>query len=401
MKTVSGKEGERQLFSIETLRLVAIAAFSIFTLNGAAAESLDTTTDEIVSNGAGAIDYENAQPVPLPAVAWLPEMDGVVSSGSMGKSGAVSGKLGSGKQAPVTLVPKSRLGKTATLWESSIVTPSEYGTANHPYTTSRIDLTDTGTVSALYPNSATGKLFARDGFVTYSCSAALIGNGLVVTAAHCVSEFGTGRYFTDIRFAPAYFDGVAPFGVWDGAKAVVKSSYLQGTDVCASFARGVVCKNDIAIVTLKPLKGKYPGEKAGYYGYAWGGYGFVDTETKGPIAQLHQIGFSADHDRNNRLQRTDAQGEVSDSVMANNTVWGSRLSSGSSGGPLLINYGVAAKLSGTGYGFDADYNQVVGVTSWGYTATGVKMQGSSPFLSTNIEALVKRACRDDAAACQL
>jgi hypothetical protein len=38
------------------------------------------------------------------------------------------------------------------------------------------------------------------------------------------------------------------------------------------------------------------------------------------------------------------------------------------------------------------HNVVVGVTSWGYIDTAVKEQGASPFLITNIQALVTAAC---------
>lgn len=98
------------------------------------------------------------------------------------------------------------------------------------------------------------------------------------------------------------------------------------------------------------------------------------------------------------MQRTDSQGYVN-TTMVNNTVWGSRLTGGSSGGPALTNLGMAATLSGTTYGTYATFNTVVGVTSWGYNDTAMKAQGASPFLSTNIGKLVTTACAAYPAAC--
>jgi hypothetical protein len=85
--------------------------------------------------------------------------------------------------------------------------------------------------------------------------------------------------------------------------------------------------------------------------------------------------------------------------MSNNTVWGSRQTGGSSGGPEIVNLGMPPVLNGTGYGTDADFNIVVGVTSWGYTDTAVKQQGASPFTSGNIVPLVNAACTNYPLAC--
>ena len=98
------------------------------------------------------------------------------------------------------------------------------------------------------------------------------------------------------------------------------------------------------------------------------------------------------------MQRTDSQGNV-DATMANNTVWGSRQTGGSSGGPELVNLGIVASLNGTSVGTDGDSNIVVGVTSWGSTNTNVKRQGASPFTSDNVLLLYNDACGDFPKAC--
>ena len=98
------------------------------------------------------------------------------------------------------------------------------------------------------------------------------------------------------------------------------------------------------------------------------------------------------------MQRTDSQGFV-DATQSDNTVWGSRQTGGSSGGPELVNLGQAAVLDGVSLGDGEGYNIVIGVTSWGYTDDVTKEQGASPFTANNIASLVDTACADFPAAC--
>lgn len=55
------------------------------------------------------------------------------------------------------------------------------------------------------------------------------------------------------------------------------------------------------------------------------------------------------------------------------------MTGGSSGGPWMANLGVDAVVSGTNYGDQALRDIVMGVTSWGYTSTNIKLQGASFF----------------------
>ena len=85
--------------------------------------------------------------------------------------------------------------------------------------------------------------------------------------------------------------------------------------------------------------------------------------------------------------------------MAGNTVWGSRQTGGSSGGPEAVNLGIRSSLT-TPVGSEGDPNIVVGVTSWGYASATIKEQGASPFKSTNIVTLVTSVCAANPAACK-
>jgi hypothetical protein len=91
------------------------------------------------------------------------------------------------------------------------------------------------------------------------------------------------------------------------------------------------------------------------------------------------------------MQRDDSQGFRA-SNFSNNTIIGSLMTGGSSGGPWVVNLGLPPSLSGTGFGTAASHNLIVGVTSWGYINTAVKQQGASPFTNGNIIVLVNVAC---------
>jgi hypothetical protein len=96
------------------------------------------------------------------------------------------------------------------------------------------------------------------------------------------------------------------------------------------------------------------------------------------------------------MQRTDSLGYV-DPASSDNTVWGSRQTGGSSGGPNLVNLGIPGRFDGN---WMIDFNIVVGVTSWGYTDTSIKIAGSSPFTSRNITVLVDEVCSAYPDACE-
>jgi len=363
--------------------------------------------------GAGTIDFENAKPMPLPMALSAPQiLRGGAAAMPLGAPGFKPGSRGNSTSPRDTAV-----GNEAQAWgpaipqgmavgvetqAGGIPVPQEYGTSDHPFTTSRVDLATNNSVSKLYPYRAAGKLFFNkpDGSA-WLCSASLIQPGLIVTAAHCVCDFGTQTFYSNWQFIPAYYNGARPYGIWKVADAVVKTSYWDGTDSCAQS--GVVCTNDVAVLLVQPL-GKagpnnksYPGYRTGWLGYGWDGYGF-SSPSSGPasgytIAQIGQLGYPVSHDRGWMMQRTDSLGYVS-APDSNNTVWGSRQTGGSSGGPEIVNLGAPAVLdpNQTNFGSGADFNIVVGVTSWGYTDPTIMQQGASSFTSNNIVSLVDYFC---------
>jgi V8-like Glu-specific endopeptidase len=316
------------------------------------------------------------------------------------------GAIGTGKTTPgATGAGETISGATATQTgaeeqtsaDSEEKTPEEFGTANIPYTTSRVDLTTAHNESKSYPYSAAGVLYRVLNSTTAEyCSASLVKRGVIVTAGHCVANFGKSQFYSGWVFWPGASQSgptyTFPFGQWKVSKAWVLTSYYNGTDPCEEA--GVVCQDDVAVLAITPQSGKLPGTATGWFGYGVNGWGFTSTN----ITQITQLGYPISHDNGQLMQRTDSQGFVSSS-MSNNTIWGSRQTGGSSGGPVVVNFGVAATLSGgTTFGTDSTFNQLVGVTSWDTDA--IKEQGASPFTSANVAYLVGQACTAYPANCK-
>lgn len=379
---------------------VALVIFSLFATDAMAQKGKVTqignvtalTLPEYELNQA--LDYKNAKPMPLPMADVeppLPFSEATIVEHE-GLPQFEPGNPGNGKPGP-GLAPKNIFSKAdEEFCEDAEVAPDEYGTSNHPFTTMRVDVSSNNN-SKYFPYRAAGKLYFKIGTSSYICSASLIKRGLAVTAAHCVAEFGKQKFFSNWQYVPAMYGSVKPYGTWNVTKAYVMTSYYKGTEVC--YQTGVICPNDIAVLVITPQSTVYPGTRTGWFGYGVNGYGFTPQNN----ALINQLGYPASHDSGLRMQRTDSQGFVS-ATFSGNTIWGSRQTGGSSGGPELVNLGIRAALSGgVTVGSEANANTVVGVTSWGYTNQAVKQQGASPFKTTNIGTLVNTACTAYPNAC--
>ena len=374
------------------------AAFAVGLVSQpAAADSPSSAVSSVGSASSGtpltAQDMSDAIPFPLPMIDTPPAplMDALLRPAQerIGSPGASPGKAPDGA-APQPMsngtLPPPTIDPSEIVDNGTGIEPQEYGTALHPYTTARVD-NRPGNSSRHFPYAAAGKLYFKIGGASYVCSGSLIKRGLVVTAAHCVTEFG-GNWYSDWGFAPAQYESNTPYTTWSAIDAYVMSSYKNGTEVCA--VPGIVCPNDVAVLVLdsKRYQGSwvYPGQFTGWLGYGWDGYGFTSQD----LTLVNQLGYPVSHDNGYIMQRTDSYG-FTDPTLSNNTVWGGRQTGGSSGGPEVINLGIRGNLS-VAPGTDAAENTVIGVTSWGYTDSAIKQQGASPFTSSNITVLVNAAC---------
>ena len=340
-------------------------------------------------------DFVNMRPIPLPRAPGGP-IDMVPSLEDLGTPGFSAGAVGNGQTNEITLpLPKinDQDGDMEGNMEGGPYAPEEYGTGHQPFSTARADLLTLAT-NRQYPYRASGQLTFQkpNDNRTWYCSASMIKRGIVVTAAHCVANYGQQQFYHNWHFYPGRRSGVAPYGNWTVSQAWIKTSYYNGTDNCC--VEGVVCPNDVAVLILNTQNGGYVGSQTGWYGYGWNGYGFYQG-----LTHISQIGYPLCLDNGTRMERNDSHGFVS-GPNCSNTIIGSLMCGGSSGGPWLNNFGIRPTLTGTGNGTAADPNIVVGVTSWGYIDDAVKQQGASPFTSNNIVSLVNSACNSQPAACQ-
>lgn len=273
------------------------------------------------------------------------------------------------------------------------VAPMNFGESEWPFSTARVELTGKHVTSKVYPYRAVGKLFIlnADGTPAGHCSASLIAKGILVTAAHCVADNTTGTFYDNWVFYPGFYNGKS-VGKSNVRGAVIPTSYLLG-DSCLDG--GVVCTNDIAVVVLASSRGKFIGSKTGWLGVATDFWGFNSSyET-----HITQLGYPGGLDYGNQMIRNDSEGVSWDVSEAYNTIIGSQMNGGSSGGPWVTNFGIAPVANGVGTGYDPYTNMVVGVSSWGYPSAPVFRMGASPFLSTTINDLYATACSIDPLAC--
>ena len=353
-------------------------------------------------------DFSNATSMELPLATsnslssakqeWIDNFTSSVLSESNSESNQFSiverGAIGNGKLSPIT-VPvnksdSSMLLSAAVETQTGDFISQGYGTSYQPFTTVRAD--NSSPTNTSYPFRASGKLFFKIGGSTYVCSASLIKKGVIVTAAHCVAQFGMQKFYSGWQFIPGYRNGSAPYGTWEAQTAYVVTKYFDGTDDCNS---GVVCRNDIAVIVLKSKNRTYPGTNTGWYGYNYGDWGFTPPEQ---LTQITQIGYPVGLDNGLLMQRNDSYGFRSASLF-DNTVIGSNMNGGSSGGPWINNFGYEPVFTGQSSTINGNANIIIGVTSWGYTDSGVKQQGASPFTSDNIGSLVNSACSSYPSAC--
>lgn len=288
------------------------------------------------------------------------------------------------------------------------VSSQAYGTLNHPFTTKGAYANPVnGVPTNLFPFRATGKLFMEFGSSLFVCTASVIQKGLVVTAAHCVHNYGQGGagFASRVYFQPSRHSAATPHGQWEATNIIVPSVYVNGTDTCT--VSGVVCANDLAILVMAtgpaPHTGKDIAQVTGRYGYYVNGQGYTSFLGK-TATQLTALGYPVALDGGLKMIRTDSLGYQEAPF---NVIMGSNQTGGSSGGPWLMNFGQDPVLATTTPSFDAR-NRIVATTSWGYVSAALKVQGASRFGHnpaypapgpTNIKSLIDSGCAVNASKC--
>jgi hypothetical protein len=387
----------------EALAVSAVTALSCIIATAAQSQvrvtgSLTTITLPAQSSQFSSSDFANAKPMPMPAARALPPSGAAAISSAVdplvlfGEPGGLPGDVGTGRENPIQLVPPQNIP------QRTGIESGEFGTSGQPYTTSEVnaygDLTQN-----YYPFRAAGKLNFFIGNTPYYCSASLIAPGVVLAAAHCVANCAQKQFYSGWTYVPAYNgqNGAAPYGTWTAQSVTILSAYYGtgAADPDNCYQIGVICPDDVALITVYPQNGQYPGTATGWFGFGYNGYSYNGAGQ----ALITQLGYPADLDMGFLMQRNDSQGFVY-APFSNNTIVGTLFTPGSSGGPWVVNLGAPPALSGgDSYGAYGIHNIVVGVTSWVYTDLAVKQEGASPFTSGNILPIYNAVCSAYPSAC--
>ena len=237
----------------------------------------------------------------------------------------------------------SRIGEDP----DSIAEPAS-GSGGGYFTSSRLVPEEADEV---YPYSTVGKLFFTiPGQGDFYCSAAVIRNRVIATAAQCIHS-GTG-FYDDFEFAPAYHDGVAPFGMWAWEYVSVPSAWTSSKGKLPNAA-------DFGLIELEDrvFNGalRTIGDVVGYLGYA--------TQRLRPN-HVHMLAYSSSHDDGELLHQVTAKDHKNASP--SNVLYGSDMRGGSGGGPLIQDFGDNPALV-----------KWVGAISTYNSSSAVKTQGAS------------------------
>ncbi|MEO1659085.1 MAG: trypsin-like serine protease [Pseudomonadota bacterium] len=264
------------------------------------------------------------------------------------------------------------------------------------------------------PYRQTGKLFMDFQGSLFVCSASVIRPGLVLTAAHCVHDFGLGDagFADEVFFEPARHNDDLPYGTWTVQSIIIPGVYFNGTDRCLPDAPGIVCENDIAILVMDSRMNEDGveeeiGDVVGRYGLYQNDTGYTALGGDGDLsAHLTELGYPSAGYTGVRMIQNESIA-VQDSAFAlgpdtdfNQVVIGTNMTGGSSGGPWIHNFGKSDGYEGTP-AVDSNRNRVAAVTSWGFVDDSIKIQGASRFGHnaafpeggpTNVRTLINFGC---------
>ncbi len=228
-----------------------------------------------------------------------------------------------------------------------------------------------------FPYTTVGRLFFKSREGTFVCSAAVISNRVILTAGHCVYDSVRQRFHENFAFVPGYHNGEYPYGVWTAKFAVVTEDWKLSSDVLPNAA-------DFGVLVLNDKEGRTIGKATGWLGFR--------VQSLVPN-HVHILGFPSNHDGGEELHQVTSGDSVC--CFDDTAVYGSDMLAGSSGGPLVQNFGQRAIGQS---GANGPANRVVGVVSYGPTGGTGKFTGSS-VLNGAFLAIFETACSKGSGNC--